>query len=473
MELRGALAALFTCTDREVLLEGRAGTSKTTGVLRKLIYRAERFPGSRHLVARQTRRSLTESVMVTFDRLVTPGHAAYRDVQRTNRHSNDWPNGSTIVWGGLDNPEGLFSTEWDSVYVPEATETNEDAWEKFGRAMRNNKTDYHQRVADCNPNAPGHWLNQRATKADDMLRDVRTRLDYNRLQNFNHHQRVERMRRLVSVHQDNPSYWDMDLWDWTDLGRQYVMGELASLTGHRRSRLFDGRWRSAEGTVFPEFDEVRHVLSFNVPRDWPIYVFFDPGYDHPCCVLWIAISPNGTYYVIDEIYGGGMQIPDVARAIHEHNAGRTVRGYYGDPQYIFNETQGSPKSIAQQFLEVEHPITFFGWPRTGHNAVSMVEAVRKRLTSQTLKVCANCTNTIGEFQSWSYKRTAKGELPPGDDQFEDRNNHAMDCVKGAVALELAHKYAEIVVSGGEDQARVFEYGLETDPPTPPVAQLVL
>ena len=42
-------------------------------------------------------------------------------------------------------------------------------------------------------------------------------------------------------------------------------------------------------------------------------------------------------------------------------------------------------------------------------------------------------NTIAEFQAWSYKRTPKGELPPGEDKFVDAHNHAMDVVKGVVA----------------------------------------
>ena len=219
---------------------------------------------------------------VTFEKMLGPGHPAVSgNASRENRKSYLYPNGSEIVVGGLDDPDRLYSTEWDTVYVAEATEVTFDTWDKFARAMRHDHMPYHQRMCCCNPGAPGHWLNQRADKCSDRLRDVRTREDYD-LQAFNRQPLAGSMRRLVSAHQDNPAYWDCERWDWTPLGKGYVLGELANLSGRRRARLFDGRWKGAEGTVYPEFDEDRHVLPpFRVPPHWPTYVGYDPGYDHP------------------------------------------------------------------------------------------------------------------------------------------------------------------------------------------------
>jgi phage terminase large subunit len=91
------------------------------------------------------------------------------------------------------------------------------------------------------------------------------------------------------------------------------------------------------------------------------------------------------------------------------------------------------------------------WPRTGGNEETMVERVRERLRQGKLKVFPNCTNTINEFQSWSYKRSAKGELMPGEDKFEDKNNDAMDCVKGVIATNPMHAQQRITVLGREPQ----------------------
>jgi hypothetical protein len=442
MQLRGALAALYRCTAPEVLVEGRAGTSKTTGILVKLIADCERHEGCRVLICRQTRKSLSESVMVTFDRMIRPGHPAYKAVQRINRHANEWPNGSTIVWGGLDNPAGLFSTEWDRVYVAEATEVPLDAWDLFGRAMRNNRTPYHQRIADCNPGPPGHWLNQRATPATDVLRDSwKTKADYDRLQVYNHHQVMQPghpMRRLISVHQDNPAYWDAVHWRWLPLGEQFVMGTLAGMSGHNRARMFDGRWRAAEGSVYgAEFDETRNVISpFPIPADWPWYLGWDPGYDHPTAILWFAVAPNGTLYVVDEIYEGGKSVEEHCKAVHAHNGGRTVLRSYADPQHAFSRTAQSPETIASQ--AARHGVRLVPWPRTAGQEEAMVNKVRERMRHGTLKFFRTCTNAIREHQNWMYKRTAQGERPPGEDAFEDKDNHTCDVVKGVVAANPMH-----------------------------------
>jgi phage terminase large subunit len=111
-----------------------------------------------------------------------------------------------------------------------------------------------------------------------------------------------------------------------------------------------------------------------------------------------------------------------------------VRRYYADPQHCFSQTAQAPKTIASQAKEAG--ITMTPWPRTAGNEESMVERVRERLRQGKLKVFTTCTNTIAEFQTWSYKRNPKGERLGGEDQFEDKNNDAMDCICGAVALNL-------------------------------------
>jgi hypothetical protein len=111
--------------------------------------------------------------------------------------------------------------------------------------------------------------------------------------------------------------------------------------------------------------------------------------------------------------------------------------FYGDPQHMFSQTAQSPKTIAQQLQECG--FSFSPWPRTGGQEEALVEEVRRLLGTMDgagfpkLQVFRNCENTIREFQSWSYKRTAHGDLPPGADKFEDKDNHAMDVVKGVIA----------------------------------------
>ena len=63
----GNMSRLFTCTEPEIILGGPAGTGKSRGNLEYLNYWAMTYPGCRLLMVRKTRRSLTESGMVTFE----------------------------------------------------------------------------------------------------------------------------------------------------------------------------------------------------------------------------------------------------------------------------------------------------------------------------------------------------------------------------------------------------------------------
>lgn len=291
--LRGAAAALWDSRDPEVLIEGPAGTGKTTAGLLVVFRDAERYPGSRQLICRKTRVSMTESVLVTWENKVVPvNHPCLTGAGRGQRQRYDFPNGSSVVVGGLDNPERTFSTEYDRVYVFEATEATEDDVEKLLRSLRNNVMPYQQLVCDCNPDAPTHWLNLRAAAG--------------------------KMTRLLSRHVDNPSLTD-----------EYLK-RLAGLTGVRRSRLFEGKWVAAEGQVWADYDPAVHLIDSKrlVPiwewrgqsaedraKDRRIVLrwFFatvDWGFRTAGCIQVWGVDGDGRMYRVREVYRSRQKVND-------------------------------------------------------------------------------------------------------------------------------------------------------------------
>jgi hypothetical protein len=427
--------------DRFVLAEGPRGTAKTRSELSIIMGRALAWPGSRWILARSTRTRLSQSVLVTLEQQVFPafGMAVPGGAGVENRHEYKLPNGSVLIPMGLDDQQRTQSVEFMGGLLAEAVElaTLDDAVALTGAMRQDNsawKDSFHQLMVDCNPGPPGHWVNQIAEPIPKHWRRVNTRADYRRL--IDHNSRPAQAgfwKRLVTRHQDNPGYFDLRTWAWKPLGLTYLEG-LQYLKGHLRRRWLDGDWVAAEGTVYPEFDEDIHVIKpSRVIMKWPMVVGWDPGYDHPTAILWFAPGPDDTLYIVDEIYEGGRGVAEHCASIHHRNAGRTVRDYYGDPQHAFSQTAQSPESIAAQARK--HGIIMGPWPRTGRDEETMVEAVRELLRTRKLKVFSTCANTINEFQSWSYKRTAKGEVPDGEDKFEDKNNHAMDVVKGVVGTK--------------------------------------
>jgi hypothetical protein len=79
--------------------------------------------------------------------------------------------------------------------------------------------------------------------------------------------------------------------------------------------------------------------------------FSEAANAHPTAILWVAIAPNETIFIVDEIYKSGRSIQEHAREIKAKNSGRKVRLHYGDPQHMFSKTAQSPHTIADQLRE--------------------------------------------------------------------------------------------------------------------------
>lgn len=276
---RGAGRDLFACRDAECILVGPAGTGKSRSCLEKVHLAALKYPGMRGLMVRKTRRSLTESGIVTYERKVL--HSLDGVIFHHATQQYRYPNGSIIAIGGLDKPGKIMSSEWDIVYAQEATELLENDWEAITTRLRNGKMPYQQLIADCNPDAPTHWL--------------RLRMD------------AGKTKELLSRHEDNPT-----------ITADYL-SKLDALTGVRLLRLRHGIWASAEGMVYQDaWDRARNVIDrFPIPPEWPRYLSIDFGFTNPLVCQWWAADPDGRLYRYREIYHTKRLVEDVARQIKD------------------------------------------------------------------------------------------------------------------------------------------------------------
>ncbi len=273
-----------------MLIEGPAGTGKSRAALEKLHVAARKYPGMRGAILRKTRKALTQSAMVTFEqKVIAPGEGVQ---WRTQEQEYRYPSGSVIVVGGLDDPQKVMSSEYDLIYVQEATELSEHDWETLATRMRNGVMPYQQIIGCCNPGAPTHWLNQRC----------------------NQHKTT----RVLSRHEDNPTITEK------------YLDRLRALTGVRRTRLYEGRWAQTEGTVHQGWDSATHVISrfepsmglaAGVPRDWPRYWSIDFGFTNPFVWQAWAEDGDGRLHLYREIYRTQVLVEDHARLILNLTAG--------------------------------------------------------------------------------------------------------------------------------------------------------
>src|SRR5579859_373605 len=276
----GAALTAWKSRRRELVLSGPAGTGKSRACLEKLHFCADKYAGMRGLIVRKTRTSVTQTAMVTFEQKVLPEGWLGNIIHfRSSEQEYRYPNGSIIAVGGLDKSSKIMSSEWDMIYVQEATELSEDGWESLTTRLRNNVMPYQQLLADCNPGPPTHWLKLRADRGLVLM--------------------------LESRHEDNPS-----------VTPEYI-ATLDALTGVRYLRLRKGIWAAAEGLVYEEWNPAIHKVSRSKLVEWQILTStgamnrngarrviagVDWGWKNPGTILVFALDADDRLFLIHEVY---------------------------------------------------------------------------------------------------------------------------------------------------------------------------
>lgn len=286
----GASARLWASRVPEIVISGPAGTGKSRACLEKLHWCALKYHGMRGLIIRKTRESLSEAALVTFEEKVLPEFSPMKDGPRRNfRQVYRYPTTSEIVVGGLDKPGKIMSTEYDLIYVQEATELDLDDWQALTTRLRNNVMPYQQLLADCNPDAPTHWLWLRSLAETTLM--------------------------LHSRHEENPRLWRNG--DWTAEGRDYL-ATLDRLTGVDRARFRFGQWVQASGLVYDVWSDSENVTEAadHIPDGGDLLWGVDDGYagqrdvatglysaeSHPRVIGLYQIRPDGTICRFAETY---------------------------------------------------------------------------------------------------------------------------------------------------------------------------
>lgn len=424
LELRGNNLAVQGMQDEEILLVGAAGTGKTLAILKKLNDIAWKYPGARIGILRKVRADLAQTTLVTFERdVLGMNNPICRGVLRENRLSYRYPNGSEIVIGGMDRPGKVLSGEYHVFYVAEAVEFSENDWEfLLMRLGRDGIVPFAQLIADTNPSHPQHWLKKRCDAG--------------------------RCKLLNTFHEDNPAYWDTALNDWTQRGRQYVLGKLERLTGVRRARYRDGKWVIAEGAVYDDFvDGIHAIDAFPVPPEWRRFRSIDFGYTNPFVCQWWAMDPDGRLYLYREIYMTQRTVADHAKMINRLTAVEHIDFSVADHDAEDRATlrkEGIPtlaanKAISVGIQAVQERLRKAGdgKPRLFIFRGSLYELDENLVDPDSPERHIVPISTLEEFPAYVWPKGDDGKSKK--EQPVDANNHGMD----------AMRYMVMAVDGGK------------------------
>lgn len=405
-EFRGGNKELILARDPDVMIAGPAGTGKTFAAVAKLHFIAMKYPNSRQLMARKTLESLKSGALATYTGKIQPEKYGVRPFggNKFSPAEFQYPNGSVILVVGMDKADKVLSTEFDVIYVNEATEITESDWETLRGRLRNGVVPYQMIFGDLNPSGVRHWANLRMNAG--------------------------RSRRITSNHKDNPAFWDKEKEDWTPLGKNYIGVMLEGLTGARRKRLLKGEWASAEGIVYDSFDPDVHIREVDV-TGWRAAMGVDVGTRNPTCILTAYQSPIDNHiHIKREFYQTGLSSNRILDAVDQEARA-------SDPDFIAVD----PSAVAyiidmQQKLLPAYP--------ADNDILVGIQRVKSIIEAHTdppndwpedeydkfdpeplFSVDPSCENLISEFSMYAFKDDAKIETDKPVKEWD----HSMDALR--------------------------------------------
>lgn len=153
---------LFFDQHRYLVLKGGGGSGKSIFAGRKVIERVVSEAGHRYLVCRKVARTLRESC---FRQLLGQLAEFYSGCGYTVNKTDmviSFPNGSQILFAGLDDVEKLKSIyNITGIWIEEASEISESDFNQLDIRLRGETKYYKQIILTFNPVSILHWLKAR------------------------------------------------------------------------------------------------------------------------------------------------------------------------------------------------------------------------------------------------------------------------------------------------------------------------
>ena len=397
----------------EILFDGSIRAGKTQACCKKLVAWAWQY-GGRYMIARKTYRELrdsTQAVLLRGEGNLPPAlpHELLRgdSLDKAYKQQDEvvyLKNGAEIMFRSLENREDarakLRNLSLNAVFIDQVEELEEDEDGELYEELLGRLSDPRgpgKMILAANPGPIDHWVYRRFV--DQETRKLWTR-----------HVHVTLF--------DNEN----------NLDKKYVEGRLRTekTNPDYYKRFILGQWGSFGGKRFKVWDADRHVIEpFPIPSHWEVFEAIDYGYAHPFCCLWLAVNPEGRWFVVGEHYEADRALSYHAKAIRAKRAELNVSPSvtWIDPSTTrqdrgFESVQLELSDLKIYTAKAENE-RIGGWARLDEMLTTTLEDGQP-----WLQVFSDCKNLIRELPS--------AKLKEGTDDIEKRHDHSLDALRYAI-----------------------------------------
>ncbi len=394
-----------------VLLYGGARSGKTVAFLMAILYRANRYPGSRHLIARWRYNHAKTSIWreSLLPMLKVHSEVGYELYESDPVHVV-FDNGSEIWIGGFEDKERvekLLGHEYATIMFNEVSQIGFEAVTLgMSRLAQTIKGLVNKAYYDCNPPSPLHWSHKLFIEKVDPVSGERL-------------QQPDLYRHLRMNPSDNKE----------NLPENYIRDILGALPDRARRRMRDGEWVKAEGVIYEHFQD-----SMIIPYDeLPSMEYYSIGVDfglNMAAVLYgwcgetlYLMDDHGTYNATTSTFNG--QINALWGELIPHNVAR-----YCDPsggERLQEITNGEPANNA-----VDDGIDF----------------LNTKMEHGEFRVTERASGFISEIGN--YKRDEKERVVKIDDHYMDAGRYGAYSFQRPAGLGKQEQKHKPVAAGMRD-----------------------
>ena len=398
------LPYLTDYSKRDEIYYGGAGSGKSVFIAQKLIIKLLNDDNRLLLVVRKTQATLRDSCFSLFKSILYDWHIAEEcNINKTNLEIT-LPNGSRIIFKGIDDPEKIKSINGiTDIFCEEVTELEEEDFDQLHLRLRNKKKKNNQVLSAFNPVSKASWVYKRYF-SDEATYDKGKTMILQTTYRDNKFLPQDYIDNLMAMKNTNYAYYLI-----------YAEGEFCSL-----DKKVYNNWERKSFNY-------REVLRANSNRKC-IYGL-DFGYVHDPTAIICSIIDESTkeIWIYDNYADKGMTNEDIFKKLQEMeiNSARVV---------CDNADQKSIEDLRR--LGAKRVVPCSKGKDSILNGISLIQEYH-------IYVNPNCSGVEEEFLNYTWVKDKKtGEYI---NKPIDKFNHYMDAFRYSVMDAIQNKKASFSI----------------------------